>query len=196
MKRLVGITGYAQSGKSTVASVVKGYMGGDIISMADPLRAMMLEINPMLHVDQRKLPEAEDVSHDYLTLYNRFGYEACKMYTDLRMYMVALGKGAREHIGPDVWITAAEERMSHAVGNVIIPDIRYANEAALIQRQGGLLIHVVRHGIDAANEEESVNQELVGLCSRGHSYEVVHNGGDLWDLDAAVLEVLALNGYT
>ena len=131
MRRLIGLTGAAGAGKDLVATLIPGALR---IAFADPLYeglAAMLGI-----------PEA--------LLRSRATKEAplAGLGRSPRQLLQTLGTDwGRQMVSPDIWLQAAYWRWekASAAGHsfVVVPDVRFANEARLIHDQGGevWLIH-------------------------------------------------------
>lgn len=82
----------------------------------------------------------------------------------IRPIMVAYATDVWRKIDPEVWIKKLEKKILNAIDNkiiVVIPDVRYENEAKFIKQNGGFLIHVKRMGQKPANFEEKSNDPIV-----------------------------------
>ncbi len=82
----------------------------------------------------------------------------------IRPLLVSYGTEVWRKLDPDIWIKKIEKRVENASKNkiiVLIPDVRYENEARWIKKNGGFLIHLSRMGIKPANFEEKVNDPIV-----------------------------------
>jgi hypothetical protein len=77
--------------------------------------------------------------------------------TRWRPLLVALGAGRRS-IDPDYWIKrliyTLAARDAAKRDNIVITDVRYANEVQWILGQGGTVIRIERPGVYFANNEE------------------------------------------
>ena len=63
---IIGLTGYAQSGKDTVAQVLVDNYGFNRVSFADPIRKLLYETNPMLKEGYKFMED----NYDYITYIN------------------------------------------------------------------------------------------------------------------------------
>jgi hypothetical protein len=77
----------------------------------------------------------------------------------IRPLYVELGKAARA-ISPTYWL---DNILLPQGQSVAIADVRYANEAAAILEQGGLVVRLNRRGWAPANEEEASSLFQIGL---------------------------------
>lgn len=174
MTHSILITGPAQSGKTTVAGIVHRLRGTPCYAFADPIRALINDLG---------LPGIPDLTDDA-------AYAEAKANTNLREYMVALGKGAREHISPDVWVNATIDRILDDNHNTaVIADCRYANEVQAFIDVWGYsqvsLWQVTRNGAEPANAEE-----MQSLAAMPYSDYYIPNHGTLDQLLDHVSDVL------
>lgn len=134
--RLVGLIGAKQSGKSTLATALVNQHGFTRLSMAQPLRNMLLAMG--LAQEDLTDPVRKEAPHPLL------GGKSP------RHALQTLGtEWGRNLIDPDVWIKAMEleiQRRSNdnATAAFVIDDIRFPNEAHLIQRLNGQLWRIRR----------------------------------------------------
>lgn len=129
---MIGVLGRARNGKSTVVS-----------AMVE--RAEEKSLKPWVY-DIGGLVRSFCVEHGLLPDVPREAMTAAQLDT-----LVRIGKTQREE-QPDFWIQDVEEfYQSHPETVVLIPNVRYNNELALVRRNGG---HVVR--ITALNPNGSV----------------------------------------
>lgn len=180
--RLVGLCGYARSGKDTAAAYLVAEHGFEQRAFADKLRALASIIDPVLHPD----------GTTYRTAAALLGYEQAKdTYPELRRFLVALGKGVREVLGPDVWVDAllpptAVSRPARATMNllgaerIVVSDVRYLNEVQRIIDLGGEVWYVNRRLLDPANPEEARSfREIFDSPLLDHPrFRVLPNMGD------------------
>lgn len=135
--RLIGIAGQARAGKDTLASYMLDNIGDTWTrsSFADPMRAMLSAIDVDCSDDAKDLPA------------NQYGVSTRRM-------MQTLGtEWGRDGIGSNFWVDVFER--SNAGKYVIVPDVHFENEAALV-REHGVLIHLVgRGGIEGNHVSEN-----------------------------------------
>jgi len=177
MSRIIGLTGYAQVGKDTAAAgLVEGF-GFEKAAFADGLREFMIELDPF--VIERKLTGVPTIIK-YNASLAEWGYEETKRRTDARDFMVKLGAGARNILGPDVWIDAVRHKIERERDtDWVVTDVRYANEVSMIHDLGGEVWLITREGCGPANEEEERSLEDV------YPSRWIFNNGTVDDLQAA-----------
>lgn len=185
---LIGIAGFARSGKDTIGAYLAERHGYQRSAFADKLRELAYELDGVIDVD---LP-----GHSYETYaraIDHLGYEEAKRrYPDLRDHLVALGAGARKVLGPDVWLDALlprpvpgfEALSISPFDRIVVSDVRYVNEAKRIQALGGTLVYVSRSAVTAANGEEA--QSLSRVLAECAPIVHLYNNGTLEDLYAQV----------
>lgn len=140
---LIGLTGRARSGKTTAAEHLARTYLLEQYAFADPLRDGLMAIFNLdptdFESDRKEQP---------------LGWLDCSP----RQLMQSMGtEWARNTVHPDVWVKLAEQNldyMSNALGAVlgfVVSDVRFENEADLIRRRGGTVIHILRPNALAVN---------------------------------------------
>lgn len=131
---VIGLAGYRRSGKSTVADTLVEH---DWIhdSFAAPIRQSMCLV---LGIQMRDLEAVKE--------------EPQRMLGGLppRQIMQWFGtEWMRKHCGPDVWVLSLDARIRpllNAGRNIVISDVRFANEAEYIHSLGGDVVWIDRAG--------------------------------------------------
>jgi hypothetical protein len=142
--RLIGIAGPARAGKDTLCSYMLDNLGGIWLrsSFADPLKEMLRAIGVDCSDDAKAV-----VSDDY--------------GVTPRHMMQTLGtEWGRNLIDGDIWVKAFARL--NAGKCVIVPDVRFENEADLV-REHGVLIHLTgRGGIEGNHVSENAIEFKAG----------------------------------
>lgn len=132
---LLGIAGYAGSGKSTVAKYLVEKYGFRDIALADPLKKACAEI--FRFTDEQLYGSKKEEVDPFWGLtprdvLQRFGTEAM-----------------RNNFGQDLWIRALRRRLDGALPNsrFVVSDARFPNEADAIHEWGGEMIRIERPGV-------------------------------------------------
>lgn len=177
---LVGLVGRKRSGKDSVASVLVERFGFQRFAFADSLKRAALESNPILSTT---ICGAEIRLADHVAA---VGWEKAKDNPEVRRYLQRYGMAIRD-IDPNFWLrqalSAAEDARREGVP-AVITDVRFANEADQVEREGGVLVRVIRPGLDETDEHVSETE----LATRYTPYAIV-NSGTLADLRANVVEL-------
>lgn len=154
---LIGLSGYAGVGKSTVGRILADEYGYEQYAFADKLRELAAEVSP-----------------EYARVVEAMGYERAKAESPfVREFLVALGAGARKVLGADVWVDALLPPSLTFIRWAVITDVRYANEALRIRDLGGQVWHIERMHVGPANEEEA---RSIALLPRADRY-IANMGG-------------------
>jgi hypothetical protein len=166
---IIGLTGYARSGKDTVANILIEEYGFTRLAFADKIRDLLVEVNPILS-DGHRLNE---ILKDY-------GWEVAKAKTEVRRLLQDLGVGARKVFGDNHWIVEAFKDIDRSK-NYVVTDVRFENEAEFIKSFSGQIWRIKRPGIEAVNAHVS-ESELDGYKSD----QIFMNNGTIDDLTALV----------
>lgn len=150
----IGISGYAQTGKDTVANRLVAKHGFTKVSFADAIREALLRLNPRVEVPgvgYMKLSAAYQTSGDN-------PWEALKKNgTEVRELLQRMGtEVGREMFGDDFWVNYAIDNIPDGA-RVVIADVRYPNEANAVRGLGGEVWRVVRKGVGPVNDHPSEN---------------------------------------
>lgn len=168
---VIGIAGRARSGKDTVARFILAEIGGYTYSFADPIRGMMRALGIDLN-DPYWQAHKEDVIP--------------ALGASPRRMMQTLGTDwGRQMINPDLWVRFAHQRLLSRGAGMIVPDVRFQNEADWVRRVGGRIIVLSRP--DAPAVEDHVSENGVALDP---SDAVLFNTGTLEELQQSVRDLL------
>jgi hypothetical protein len=140
---IIGLSGYARSGKDSVANILVDNFGFRRVGFADNVRALVRYINPLLSNGYRINEQV-----------NEFGWEFVKGQAEGRRLLQATGMAVRDLFGKDTWINMVFADIEPHE-DVVITDVRFQNEAEKIQEIGGYIWRVERTGIDAVNAHPS-----------------------------------------
>lgn len=161
---LVGITGFARSGKDTLAAQMVEKLGFQRGSFADTLRNVLYALNPVIGLDATGGSTAfprfgtagtAPVFLSVKDVVDEIGWEAAKDEQPvIREYLQRLGtEGGRTHINDSVWVDAVLNK-PHAA-RLVIPDVRFPNEAEAIKKRGGIIVRIHREGYFPVNAHAS-----------------------------------------
>lgn len=181
---IVGITGYARSGKDTLAKSLRLRHGFHRIAFADKLKELALGTDPIIYWD-----ELCNMPIHLSTLIAGLGWDRAKEFPEVRQYLQRLGDHCRNVFGDDVWIRAtfpALHALQDAGHHIVYTDVRYPNEAYFIRSKGGLIIKVVRPGVQPANNH--VTEKNVDLIQED---VLLYNNGSKTDLGRSASEHLS-----
>lgn len=167
---IIGICGPARAGKDTIAKVLKS-MGYVKDSFAAPIRNYVAAICGL--------------TLDQLELVKDFPSDALAGKTP-RYAMQTLGtEWGRKLIARDLWINYLMRRS--AGQRLVVPDIRFENEAQAILKQGGLILKVVRPGVEIV---ESTHSSEAGIPDSLVDHTFVNDKG-VDELGFAVVDLMS-----
>ncbi|MGV0949127.1 MAG: hypothetical protein ACOYB3_00395 [Azonexus sp.] len=138
--KLIGIAGAARAGKDTLARTVEYVLPGTI-QMAFA-HAVKLEADPICK--------------------ERFGISAFTTDPEdkkiVRPVLIEVGHGRRQE-DPEIWIKKLATQIDAHLPtrNIVVTDVRYANEAEMIHSKGGTIVFIQRNAqADIPTERESL----------------------------------------
>jgi len=180
LPRLIGICGKKRHGKDSVATWLHSYRDFTVMALADELKVMALDIDPHVAVT------ADEHSGDWgsaiklSALVQEIGMDRAKTeVADVRRFLQRLGTEGLRARDPGFWTRTLGARIDAAADvPVVVPDVRYDNEAEWILNRGGVVYRVVRAGYDNGGDshasEAGVSDDLVE--------STIDNSGRLVDL--------------
>jgi hypothetical protein len=166
--KIIGIAGAARSGKDTLARMLILEAGeGAHMSFAAPIRefiANLLNVPVEALQDgaykERPLPELGGISP--------------------RQMMQTLGtEWGRDLVDPDLWIKVAEWKLKALQESmfppavVVFSDVRFENEADVIRRLGGVVVHLRRPGAKAV----AAHVSEAGISQRATDWHISNHAG-------------------
>lgn len=145
---IIGLSGYARSGKDTVADfLVK--QGFTKASFANPIRESLYSLNPFVSEDGVRL-------HDAIKEHGWDGYKNSQYSAEIRQLLQRFGtEVGRDIYGEDFWVDLMLEDIKGAGGDFVITDVRFENEADAIVQQGGEIWRINRPDVEPVNSHWS-----------------------------------------
>lgn len=154
---LIGIAGPARSGKNTVAEILSNQLENyKTVAFADPIKQMLEVIN---------ISTADDLKTE--------GTYLGPTVTP-RILMQTLGTEWGRSIDWNIWLKVFVSNLEDD-SKVIVPDVRFDNEADLI-RIYGTLIHVTGRGGIPGNHESEAGVKVI------KDDVIINNTGTIEDL--------------
>jgi len=175
---LIGLCGPAGCGKDSVRSVLELKHDFAGISFADPMRDML-----------RTLLVSTGSSGDYITRRDLKEQPIPGLGVSYRHMAQTLGtEWARKCLGEDFWLKVAGNTLAflreQGYRQLVVSDVRFANEAEWIRNQGGEIWMIDRPGVapGRAHSSECINFRID---------QVLRNHGTLAKLERTTLDALA-----
>lgn len=179
---LIGLSGYARSGKDTAAEFLVEGAGFTRVSFADKLREFLYALNPMVEVVS-EAPPMEFIDpiklravrvREVIDTYGWDGYKDTRYVHEIRPLLQRLGTEAgRQTISDTIWIDAALNGLDPE-GRYVVTDARFPNEAEAVKSRGGALWRIDRRDTGPA----------LGPDGTAHPSET---SLDDWDFDLRIL---------
>lgn len=177
--KIIGFCGYPGSGKDVAAEFLVA-RGWQRVAFADPLRKMALAIDPWI-CDMHGRERLSD-------LVKLNGWLEVKKLPEVRRLLQYIGTQAvREIIGPNTWVDIAVRSMEPC-RSVVITDVRFANEAEMIRRRGGLICWVQRDSAGDRRHNAHISEQYPFTMDRA-----INNNGTLQELENKILELAGIS---
>lgn len=200
--RIIGLSGYSRVGKSTIASILQTDHGFERYALADPIREALYTLNPIV---------GSPIGHRLRDIVEWNGWDDAKRHgvygAEVRGLLQRFGtEVGRNQWGQDYWIdrlfTRIEDELAAGLSweeahhrtetaLVVVPDVRFANEARAILAYGGEVWKIRRPGVGPVNGHSSdagIPDDLVTMH--------MTNNGPLEALPTTVAGMLIMNERT
>jgi hypothetical protein len=165
---IIGLSGYARSGKDEVAKILVEEYGYTRAAFADKIREFLYETNPQIGGNR--------LQH----LIDTYGWDVAKSQPEVRHLLQSIGVGARKIFGEEFWIHQALKDLN-SKDNIVISDVRFTNEAECINQRDGQLWRIKRPGV------QPVNSHISEHDMEGYPVDkILKNEGTLEDLRTLV----------
>jgi dephospho-CoA kinase len=137
---IIGLSGYARSGKDEVAKILVEDYGFTRLAFADKIRQLLLAIDPSLGGPKLSTIVAE------------YGWDVAKSKSEVRTLLQHLGVAARNLIDEHIWVTTVLNQIEENDKNYVITDVRFENEATAIKLIDGEIWRIRRtHNVPVNN---------------------------------------------
>jgi len=154
---IIGLTGYAQSGKDTVANILINQYGYIRVAFADRIRDFVFDANPIYTYVSNEPRYVRD-------LVEKVGWDEAKKNPEVRRLLQNIGVAARNIFGEQFWIDQAMRQLDPE-NNYVITDVRFTNEVEALKQMGewvdGVefqLWRITRPGVEAINNHISESE--------------------------------------
>ena len=149
MSKLIGVSGFARSGKDTFCSRASKFLEfhGHTCKTYSFANALKGELNELL------------LKHTGISAFTEIDSEK----EVIRPLLVTYGTDVRRKLNPNCWIESIQDKIATDLSSnhyVFISDVRFLNEAEWIKSQGGYLFNIQRHNVSAANKDEAEQYKL------------------------------------
>ena len=184
----IGIVGRKRSGKDTAAAALVEKLGYARHGLADPLKDAALALDPIVDVISNFYANGEPEPVRLSEVVQDEGWEKAKdEYPEVRRTLQRLGDEAGRQVhGERTWVNQLLLRVGeeNAHGRpVVVPDVRYPNEANELVMAGFLVVRIERPGFCDPVPGEHASEQVERLSV----HEIVRNTGTVEDLHAEIL---------
>lgn len=174
---IIGLAGRAGSGKDSVRSILEMHAHFAGLAFAEPIRGML-----------RELFNTNGVSDEYITDRALKETPIPGLGVSYRHMAQTLGtEWGRQCMGADFWLNIAgaylADLKAQGYERFVVSDVRFANEAAWVRAQGGVVWRVERPGLDSVRAHVSEAQDF-------EADAVLDNSGTVRQLYDRVLAAL------
>jgi hypothetical protein len=188
---IVGIGYKKRRGKDTGADALVRDLNFVKHGFSYALKELALAANPVVVTE----PRYENVRHGHNTLeylVERTGWEYAKdHYPEVRQFLQKLGTGARTVFGADFWVDQWQSYVKGLIegtgADVVVPDVRYLNEAERLKEMGAFLIRINRPILAGTHEDHESETQLDGFD--GWDVEIDNDAGVV-DLERQIVELV------
>lgn len=179
--KVIGVNGYARTGKDTVAAILIERFGFQRMAFADKLRQAVYELNPTVTWDYKYglAYGAKSVS-TIQAVVDQFGWDGVKKTgwgKASRELLQRMGtEVGRNILGENVWVLAVLNNLE-SDGKYVFTDCRFPNEAEAVTELCGQVWRIDRPGVGPANDHISE----IGLDDWNFDVRI-NNAGSIEDL--------------
>lgn len=177
----IGISGYARSGKSTVARyITDNYNTLDKNGIVYPY----IELS-FASILKDMLCVLLQVTREELELLKENNTLVLNSKVSVRYLMQTLGtEWGRNLVNQNIWVHAMRAYIDkHSIVNAVFSDVRFLNEVNFIKELKGVLFFVKRGNEQYLQEEENkhASEQFVSLIEKQANF-ILENNGSLQDL--------------
>jgi hypothetical protein len=167
----IGVTGAIAAGKDTFADTLVDNPCGvfEKYSLASPMKRIAMDVFGFTpeQVTDHALKETEDPFWGITP----------------RRFLQIMGTDMfRDNFRQDVWLKLAQ---NHMIANpdkcIVIPDIRFENEAIFIKDMGGILVRIIRPGYSGTTESAGSHSSEQGIPDK-YVDRQIQNDSDICSL--------------
>ncbi|MEG2778877.1 MAG: hypothetical protein RR905_06320 [Aurantimicrobium sp.] len=196
---LIGLTGYKQHGKSTVAQRLVDEHGFTRLSFAGPLKAMADRINPVVGIHAYQDGDefvAEPIHLDVARAMNPDEGDLKEAYPLYRNFLQTLGTEGLRAVDDLFWIKLFDAQLAElyrsGVDRVVVDDARFPNEAEYfhVGKENGMTAavwQVTRPGAGTPEDTHASEAYVGKLGEERH----LKNAGTIEELNELVDAIVA-----
>lgn len=140
LPKVIGVSGFAGSGKDSFANIFVEKYGYTKISMADSIKDML---SVVFGWDREMLQGDTPESRLWRETPDEFWSSVLEYPFTPRKAMTTIGTNLfRVHFHKDIWVQSVKKKILDVGTNVIIPDLRFGNEIEMMRDIGACLFEI------------------------------------------------------
>jgi hypothetical protein len=163
--QIIGICGKKFNGKDTIADHLVKHYGYTKISLADSLKRAMKEIFGFS--DEQLWGDKKEVVDEFWKITPR----EVLQFVGTDCFRNVFGTNF-SHIGNNIWILSLQRNIDimvqQGIKKIVVPDVRFPNEAQLIQKYNGTVIRVNRLFQHASDNDTHASETSIDLIQPNH----------------------------
>jgi len=160
---LIGLTGFKQSGKDTVADILTTIAGYERYAFADGVREALYALDPLVGPQTSLRHLVDEHGWDRAKRHRIYGAEVTRLMQHMGTEV------GQEFFGGNVWVDNLASEVEAAGGlspasPVVVTDVRFDHEAHWVLASGGLIWEVIRPGagpVSTHASESPIDPRLV-----------------------------------
>ena len=173
---IIGLSGYAQAGKDTVAQMLVEDYGYTRLGFADIIKKACYHLDPIINLDGMRLAHAVD----------KYGWDEVKLIPEVRRLLQIMGSEVgRDLIDPQIWIELTLFNVK-SDDKIVISDVRFRNEAEEIKWRHGQVWRISRIQKDTP---VSIHRSETDMDSWDFD-QYISNNGTFEELSTQIKEIL------
>lgn len=182
---LISFSGYPRAGKDAASDLLVSRAKFIKTSMTTPIEQSLLRMNPWI-VDYR-----ENTIERFADLHEKLGYDGAREFEEVQRLIQVGTEVGRDVVGRNVWTDAVFKdvlKFRSLDRNVVVSNVEYADELALVRENGGVSVWIERRGTRPSTMPRGITTITAEDCDI-----VVVNSGNLKDL--YINSVIALEEF-
>lgn len=177
---IIGLTGYAKSGKDTVANVLAG-QGFQPLAIASSLKRLLVDFDP-------KVPVLGGTTVSLSDMVLNYGWDKTKDIAEVRKMLQVMGDACRKNLGDDALLMPVIQKIEDdPERDWVVSDVRLPEEANALRSLGASIWRIKRPGVGPVNKHRTET-----ALDRIRPDAVIDNDADIPSLTAKVLAQLSM----
>lgn len=159
---IIGLSGYARSGKDEAAKVLVEEFGFKRVAFADKLREVLYALNPVCGFQGNAFKMVLYPIHiqEVIDQHGWDGYKETEYGNEIRRLLQRLGTEAgRQTLWDSIWVDAALTGHDKDA-KIVVSDARFFNEFDAVIERGGEIWRIERPGVGPANDHPSETEAI------------------------------------